>query len=233
MDSNLPAVLTLAFGLGMLHALDADHIMAVSTLASTRSGRQRALAFCARWAIGHGLTLLTIGAAVLLLGMAIPARLSADAESLVGVVLVLIGAWVLWDLWRRRVHLHFHAHEGAITHAHWHLDQPGAARRGEHGHAHGHGAVLVGVMHGTAGSAPLLALLPMAQHGPWFGLGLSAGIRCRCAGEHDGVRRPARDGVRPSGEAWRARVPRHPHAGGIEFDAVRRDVAAWLAQPPP
>jgi sulfite exporter TauE/SafE len=157
-------VLTLAFGLGMLHALDADHIMAVSGLASTGKGRQRALAFCARWAIGHGLTLLLIGAAVLLLGMAIPARLSAAAESIVGVVLVLIGAWVLRDLWRRRMQLHFHTHEGAITHAHWHLSQPQALQR------HGHGVVLVGVMHGTAGSAPLLALLPMAQHGAWFGL---------------------------------------------------------------
>jgi nickel/cobalt transporter (NicO) family protein len=159
------AVLILAFGLGMLHALDADHIMAVAGLASTRTGRQRALAFCARWAIGHGLTLLCIGGAVLLLGMAIPARLSAAAENLVGVVLVLIGAWVLWDLWRRRVQLHFHEHEGAITHAHWHLHQAKTAR-----HTHGHGAVLVGMMHGTAGSAPLLALLPMAKHGPWFGL---------------------------------------------------------------
>jgi len=170
LDNNLLAVLALAFGLGMLHALDADHIMAVSGLASTRTGRQRALAFCARWAIGHGLTLMIIGGAVLLLGMAIPARLSADAESLVGVVLILVGAWVLWDLWRRRVRLHFHDHEGSISHAHWHLDQSEAAHGGKHSDVHGHGAVLVGVMHGTAGSAPLLALLPLAHYGPWFGL---------------------------------------------------------------
>lgn len=166
MDASWLAVLTLAFGLGMLHALDADHIMAVSALTSTRTGRQRALAFCARWAIGHGLTLLVIGGAVLLLGMAIPARLSSAMESLVGVVLVLIGAWVLLDLWRRRVQLRFHEHEGPIIHAHWHLDQAKTSR-----HMHGHGAVLVGVMHGIAGSAPLLALLPMAQYGAWFGLG--------------------------------------------------------------
>jgi high-affinity nickel permease len=89
MDGNWGAVLTLAFGLGLMHALDADHIMAVSGLASARPGRRRALAFCARWAIGHGLSLLSIGAAVLLLGLAIPVSLSAHAESLVGVVLML------------------------------------------------------------------------------------------------------------------------------------------------
>jgi cytochrome c biogenesis protein CcdA len=165
-DASWLAVLTLAFGLGMLHALDADHIMAVSGLASMGTGRQRALTFCARWAIGHGLTLLAIGAAVLLLGMALPARLGNAAESLIGAVLVLIGAWVLRDLWRRRVQLHFHEHEGAITHAHWHLKNAKPSR-----HMHGHGAVLVGVMHGIAGSAPLLALLPMAQYGAWLGLG--------------------------------------------------------------
>ncbi|MHB8474432.1 MAG: urease accessory protein UreH domain-containing protein [Gammaproteobacteria bacterium] len=165
MDGNWGAVLTLAFGLGLMHALDADHIMAVSGLASARPGRRRALAFCARWAIGHGLTLLSIGAAVLLLGLAIPVRLSAYAESLVGVVLMLIGTWVLWDLWRRRVHLHYHTHVGQPPHLHW------QTRSGTTPARHGHGAVLVGVMHGTAGSAPLLALIPIAQHvSPWFGL---------------------------------------------------------------
>lgn len=164
MGADLPAVLALAFGLGLMHALDADHIMAVSGLASAR--RRGALAFCARWAVGHGLTLLGIGAVVLLLGMAIPERLSALAESAVGAVLVAIGIWVLWDLWRRRLHLHFHVHGGLPPHAHWHTH---AHDRGAHRHRHG--ALLVGVMHGAAGSAPLLALLPAAgRTAPWFGM---------------------------------------------------------------
>ncbi|HEX9626070.1 MAG TPA: sulfite exporter TauE/SafE family protein [Acidiferrobacterales bacterium] len=164
MDADFPAVLGLAFGLGLMHALDADHIMAVSGLASAR--RRGALAFCARWAVGHGLTLLGIGAAVLLLGMAIPERLSAVAEAAVGAVLIAIGAFVLWDLWRRRLHLHFHTHGGLPPHAHWHTH---ARDRGAHRHRHG--ALLVGVMHGAAGSAPLLALLPVAgRTAPWFGM---------------------------------------------------------------
>lgn len=160
------AVLALAFGLGMLHAMDADHIMAVTGLASTRPRPGAALHFCARWAVGHGITLLVIGAAVLGLGMAIPTTLSHLAERLVGAVLVAIGAWVLWDLLHRKVHGYFKAEDSS------------APRLPRHVHPHrppgrsGRGALLVGVLHGTAGSAPLLALLPVAAHGSlWLGLG--------------------------------------------------------------
>lgn len=192
---SIVVVLSLAFGLGMLHALDADHIMAVTGLASRRPDWRTTLRFCLRWAIGHGVSLSVIGAGVLLLGMAIPDRLSAMAEHLVGVVLVAIGAWLLWSLYRRGAHLHFHVHDNAghkrIWHAHWHVHGRHAhgehAAHGQHavvthdhatvasparnGHRHDHSAVLVGVLHGTAGSAPLLALLPLAKLGsPWLGL---------------------------------------------------------------
>lgn len=167
------SVLSLAFGLGMLHALDADHIMAVSGLAARRPGLRSSLRFCARWALGHGAILLVIGSAVLLLGMAIPETLSNIAELLVGAILIAIGGWVLWDLSRRRAHLHFHRHDQLPQHAHWHTHQ--AHHRDAHAgdpHQHGHSAVLVGILHGTAGSAPLLALLPLSAmgHSPWQGL---------------------------------------------------------------
>lgn len=170
------AILSLAFGLGMLHALDADHIMAVSGLAARRPSLRGSLRFCVRWAIGHGLVLLLIGGAVLLLGMAIPETLSSLAELLVGIVLITIGAWVLWDLIKQRTHLHFHAHDHLPQHAHWHSHgkkqaHNDAAHRHEL-HRHEHSAVLVGLLHGTAGSAPFLALLPMSamNHSPWHGM---------------------------------------------------------------
>jgi nickel/cobalt exporter len=175
-ETGIIAVLSLAFGLGMLHALDADHVMAVSGLASTRPGLRTSLQFCAKWAIGHGLSLLAIGAAVFLFGMAIPSELSTVAESLVGVVLIGIGVWIVWNLFNRKAHLHFHHHDGLPKHAHWHEhnsrdqhthNQP----HNKDSHKHEHSALFVGVLHGTAGSAPLLALIPLAKmHSPWIGM---------------------------------------------------------------
>lgn len=165
-NPDLHSVSALAFGLGLLHALDADHIAAVTGLAGARAGFRDSVRFCLRWSLGHGAVLLSVGAAVLLLGMAIPDSLSALAERLVGAVLVLIGGYVLWDVLRSNSHLHFHVHDGLTRHAHWHRH---AERAGTH--RHGHSALLVGMLHGTAGSAPLLAVLPWSlQSRPWFGL---------------------------------------------------------------
>lgn len=159
---DIPALFALAFGLGLLHALDADHIAAVSGMASHRPGLRGSVRFCLRWALGHGSVLMAIGGAVLLLGMAIPERLSAVAEYLVGGVLVLIGAMIFYDLYRRRAHIHFHSHNDLPRHAHWHVHS-GHSRHDKTAHRHGHAATLVGALHGLAGSAPLLLLLPLGQ----------------------------------------------------------------------
>lgn len=179
------SVLGLAFGLGMVHALDADHIAAVCGLASGRSGRRNSLAFCARWAAGHGVTILALGTAAVLLGQAIPEKLSQTAEDLVGFVLIGIGLWVLRDLRRNHAHLHFHKHEASLTHAHWHKHTEKNEADPSEGHPHGHAAVMVGMLHGTAGLAPLLALAPLTSHASaWgaiaylalFGLGVLASM---------------------------------------------------------
>lgn len=176
MNIELWSVLFLAFGLGMLHALDADHIIAVTGLSSMgdaddrRLNKRQSLVFCSRWALGHGGALLLIGAAVYFLGMAIPKELSQVAESLVGVVLILLGVYVLWDMLRKRAHIHFHQHQGLPDHAHWHRHDQAKKTHKKDPHKHAHAPVLVGVLHGTAGSAPLLALLPLSQmSSPWVG----------------------------------------------------------------
>jgi nickel/cobalt exporter len=181
MNVELWSVLFLAFGLGMLHALDADHIVAISGLSCQKPDKKTSLLFCARWAVGHGSALLLIGAAVMFLGMAIPQHLSELAEHLVGFVLILIGLAVLRDIYRQRAHLHFHHHDGSTPHAHWHR-HPQAAQQQQSElnrsdrhkadkHQHSHAPVFVGVLHGVAGSAPLLALLPLTQmKSPWLGM---------------------------------------------------------------
>lgn len=178
MNIELWSVLFLAFGLGMLHALDADHIIAISGLSSQKPDRKDSLLFCMRWAFGHGGALLLIGGAVMFFGMAIPDSLSVIAENLVGVVLIIIGLMVLWDIYRQRAHLHFHRHDGSLDHAHWHSHKNSQRRyatelhkKDNHKHNHNHAPVFVGVLHGVAGSAPLLALLPLSQMvSPWVGM---------------------------------------------------------------
>ncbi len=73
---------SLVFSLGMLHAFDADHLLAVSSLTEKLSRPRKVLALCSYWALGHGLILLIVGASVLLLGMAVPDRLSRFLKNL-------------------------------------------------------------------------------------------------------------------------------------------------------
>jgi len=167
--TNFYTIISLAFSLGVVHALDADHIMAVSALTSSGKRRGDTIRFCLRWALGHGATLIAIGSCVFLLGMAIPDQLSQYAEHLVGLVLIAIGLYVLYRLRQKKVHVHYHQHDGLPRHAHWHSHANSVAnklQRKKHSnipHKHNHSAVMVGVLHGAAGSAPLLVLIPIAK----------------------------------------------------------------------
>lgn len=174
---SLAGVLGGGLLLGALHALDADHVLAVSALGAEHDRGARS--YSLHWALGHGGAVLVAGLCVLGLGTAVPTGLSGMAEALVGLVLVMLGLQVLRRLRieRRRAtpgHMHWHMHDGLPLHPHWHthaptLHQHETARK-PHAHRH-HRAVMVGVLHGTAGSAPLLALLPATQLGsPAWGL---------------------------------------------------------------
>lgn len=165
-------LLTLAFGLGLVHALDADHVMVISNLIGKRTSLKQSLSYASRWALGHGATLLIIGIFVFVLGQAIPKQFSTFAEHGVGALLILLGAWVLWDLRHKKAHLHFHQHDDLPEHAHWHQHRHHNKQRHRlNSHTHNHGAMMIGVLHGAAGSAPLLALIPITQFtSPWIGV---------------------------------------------------------------
>ena len=162
--THISLIIGLAFGLGMLHALDADHIMAVSGLIANQRSMKDTLRFCLRWAIGHGSVLVFVGILAFAVGWVLPASMSHYADAGVGVILIMIGSVVLVNLYRRRIHIHFHEHDALPVHAHWHSHH--SHEMTEHArqpHHHGHSAMLVGMLHGLAGSAPLLALIPMAM----------------------------------------------------------------------
>ena len=169
-SSQAGAWLGVAFALGLVHAFDADHVMALSVLATDeRSGRQGAGAGL-RWSLGHGVVLLCVGSSLFWLGRALPPEFSLAAERAVGLAMVALGFYVWVDLARRRAHLHFHEHDGLAPHAHWHSHSDARQDRRVDRHHHEHAASFVGALHGLAGSAPILALLPAAARSPGLGV---------------------------------------------------------------
>lgn len=161
MDPEIFALLGLGFMLGMMHALDADHVMAVSVLSVGRPGLGRTLRFSANWAIGHGGVLLFSSLMLFGLGLAIPEPLQRLAEVGVGVLLIGLGFWCFWVLRKRRLSLEEHLH-GDLRHRHWH--EAGDETGRGHGKG-GHAPIMVGMLHGLAGSAPALALIPAVAQG--------------------------------------------------------------------
>src|SRR6187431_3714699 len=167
-------ILGLGFLLGMQHALEADHIAAVSSIAVRRRNVADIVKHGLTWGLGHTLTLFALAGAAILLGHAIPDSVARPIETAVGVMLVGLGAHVLWRLWRDRVHFHRHGHgDGTVHfHAHSHAGEPLPHARTSHAHPHGFrwATLLVGLMHGMAGSAALLVLAVSQAGNPLFGL---------------------------------------------------------------
>jgi hypothetical protein len=175
-------ILGLGFLLGMQHALEADHIAAVSSIAARRTEVGDIVKHGLTWGLGHTLTLFVFAGAAIILGHAIPEQFARPIETAVGFMLVGLGAHVLWRLWRDRVHFHTHAHgDGTVhihvhSHVHSHAQSPADTTvphaRNLHEHAHGFRwrTLLVGLMHGMAGSAALLVLTVSQASSPAIGL---------------------------------------------------------------
>lgn len=155
-----PEIMTLLFtglGLGLLHALDADHVMAVSALSNRQPGLRRTLKFSANWALGHGGVLLILGMLLFGLGIALPEPVQRVAESSVGVLLIILGMVCFWQFRKEKLSVTTHSH-GTLRHTHIRVD--GHEQTPQHQFQEAHTPVMVGVLHGLAGSAPALALIP-------------------------------------------------------------------------
>src|ERR1043166_4015817 len=132
-------ILGLGFLLGMQHALEADHIAAVSSLAARRTNVADIVKHGLTWGLGHTLTLFVFAGVAILLGHAIPEHVAQPLEAAVGVMLVGLGVHVLWRLWRDRVHFHRHSHGDETTHFHAHSHAHEAVRHERSPHMHEHG----------------------------------------------------------------------------------------------
>ena len=155
------SVLGLGVILGLKHALDADHLAAVATIVSESKSVRNSSLVGMLWGVGHTLALLAAWVAVILLHLEIGARLAAALEFCVASMLVGLGANALRKLVRGgTLHLHVHQHGGRIhTHPHVHGDAPEPSPHTHHGVRLGTRPLLVGVVHGLAGSAALTLLV--------------------------------------------------------------------------
>lgn len=170
------SLLLIGMLLGMQHATEADHLAAVATLATRQATPAQTLRQGVAWGLGHTLTLMAFGGAVFVLGRSIPPSLEQALETAVGVMLVLLGLDVLRRLRRERIHFHAHRHEGGGVHLHAHSHR-GEGRHEQSAHRHEHAerwplrALLVGMMHGLAGSAALVVLAVQDAASVPLGLG--------------------------------------------------------------
>jgi hypothetical protein len=171
----MSSILLLGFLIGVQHALEADHVAAVATLASQSPSARRTLGLGAAWGLGHSVPLFLLGAVVLLTDLALPAALGRWLDIGVGLMLVVLGADLLVRLARRRIHVHPHRHGDGLMHVHAHSHVGETAHSSLH-HEHRHGraltlkAVLVGMVHGLAGSGSLILLTLETLHSVAWGL---------------------------------------------------------------
>jgi len=160
LDTSI-TILLAGFSLGLLHALDADHVMAVSTLNSRKPGLLNSFKNSARWALGHAAMLVGVGMLLFGLGIHIPETFQHVAEASVGVLLMVMGVWCLWHFKKNPIRLSVHRH-GDVVHSHLCL---GNEKNDDHEKSAKHAPVLIGMLHGLAGSAPALALVPIVMQG--------------------------------------------------------------------
>jgi high-affinity nickel-transport protein len=207
--AGLASLLFLGFFLGMRHATDADHIVAIATIVSRQRTLRGSALIGGAWGLGHTLTILAVGGAIILFGVVIPARVGLAMEFAVGIMLVLLGVMTLTGMGRvirevadsragttMRGHAHAHDHF-VVGHAHDHAHVHGDY---VHQHAHGHGAedhghgedetplaridgrlggltlyqflrpLVVGIVHGLAGSAAVALLVLAAVRDPGWAM---------------------------------------------------------------
>lgn len=157
-DPQFLAILGLGFLLGTRHALDADHIAAVSTLLSQQPSLRASGFIGLCWGIGHTIMLLLVGLAVIFLKVTISERVAHVLEVGVGAMLIVLGCSLALTIYRDRWHLHTHEHDGERhVHLHSHVE------RDDHRHHQWMRLSLrplfVGMVHGLAGSAALMLMI--------------------------------------------------------------------------
>ena len=187
MNTSIAFALVVGFLRGLQHALDPDHVVAVSTIVSEHKSILRSSLVGTFWGLGHTASLVAVSLVIILLRPTIPERVMGWMEMPVAVMLIVLGVSTTWRAMRERgwrIHTHEHSHDDKPQHKHIHVHSGD-----EHDHKHqlfrvGRKPFLVGVVHGLAGSAVVtlaaLATIPSITLGlVWlalFGIGTIGGM---------------------------------------------------------
>jgi len=171
----MTSILFLGFFLGMQHALEADHLAAVSSISVGEASMRNIVTHGAIWGTGHTLTLMLFAGGAVLLGLEFNESLTGALEFCVGIMLVYLGFGVIRGLIKSKVHIHIHNHdEGPHIHAHTHSDAKLEHDSDAHHHVHQKRmpirTLLIGMTHGLAGSSALVILVASTTRSPFIGL---------------------------------------------------------------
>lgn len=177
-SAGIFALLGLGLIFGLKHATEVDHVVAISTIVSRNRSLLVSTLVGALWGAGHTAALLVTGVIVLAFRVAIPESVSSWLEFGVALMIIALGAGALWRALRKgsNVHLHEHSHDG-VPHVHVHFHESTTRHDQKHNGAHNHAIkaigvkpVLIGAMHGLAGSAALTLLVLTQIKSAWLGL---------------------------------------------------------------
>src|SRR6185503_18812436 len=181
------ALVGLGLVFGLKHATEVDHVVAVSTIVSEHRNVLRSALVGGLWGAGHTAALVIVGALVLIFRVAVPLPVANWLEMGVALMIIALGVWGVIKVFRKRadVHLHRHSHDGQ-SHVHIHFHEHGTehapastslqlteTKPSSHSHAIsqvGFKPLLVGAMHGLAGSAALTLLVLTQIQSVWLGL---------------------------------------------------------------
>lgn len=155
-ELSVLSVLLIGFVLGLTHAVEADHLAAVSAIVSEKKNLFTSMVIGGFWGLGHTISLFIVGALVIFLKFQISESTEAKLEAIVGGMLVLLGLNALYKLFTaKEIHAHSHEH-GNHAHTHIHLHN----KEGEKWHHRfSPRSVLIGMVHGLAGSAGLMLIV--------------------------------------------------------------------------
>jgi len=162
-------LLGLGFMLGVKHALEADHVAAVASLVTRSSSIKNTIRVASAWGLGHSAVLVLLGSILIALDTTLPEKLARAFEFGVGSMLIVLGIGVLRRLRARRIHAHVHEHGDGERHLHFHAHSEELSKHpAPHVHDHTRGllprALIVGSVHGLAGSAALILIAVPTMH---------------------------------------------------------------------